>query len=483
MNEQDFHEWFALSDDIIIKTYPVTYGEITQRVTMLYCEGMVRTDMIDGVVLPKLQVFVDSDFYRNEDALDVSSMLQFVQMTGNTMIHDMKLAVYAGQLILFFANTQTIYALDIASPPNRSPEESSTETSIKGPRDGFTEDVITNIALVRKRLATPSLCCEKIHLGRKSNTVVALLYLGDVINESILQEARERLQVIDVDAVISSAQLIEALSGRAFSLFPLLNYTGRPDFVADSLLRGRFAVIVEGSPMALIAPASLSFILDSPEDVHNPFYFVAFERVLRLIGLLISVLLPGLWISVSSFNLDQIPYQLVATISSSRLGLPLSGPMDFIIMLLLFELFREAGARLPKVVGQTVTVVGGLIVGDAAIRSGITSPTTLVVTSLSTISMYTLVNQSLAGTITVLRIVILLISTVFGIYGFMISLMGLVLLMSTLESFGVPYLSPISPPQFGEMIASILAKPWTKLKRRPHVLSPTDDTRQGEEPS
>ncbi|CAH1224706.1 Spore germination protein XA [Paenibacillus allorhizoplanae] len=483
MNEQDFREWFALSDDIIIKTYPVTYGEMTERVTMLYCEGMVRTDMINGLVLPKMQAFVESDFNRNEDAMDVSSMLQLVQLTGNQMISDMKLAVYAGQLILFFENTQAIYAMDIAAPPNRSPEESSTETSIKGPRDGFTEEVITNIALVRKRLATPSLCCEKIHLGRKSNTVVALLYLGDVINESIIQEARDRLQTINVDAVISSAQLNDALSGRAFSLFPLLNYTGRPDFVADSLLRGRFAVIVDGSPMALIAPASLSFILDSPEDVHNPFYFVAFERILRVLGLLISVLLPGLWISVSSFNLDQIPYQLVATISSSRLGLPLSGPMDFIVMLMLFELFREAGARLPKVVGQTVTVVGGLIVGDAAIRSGITSPTTLVVTSLSTISMYTLVNQSLAGTITVLRIVILLISTVFGIYGFMISLMGLILFMSTLESFGVPYLSPLSPPQFGEMITSLLAKPWKKLRRRPHALSPKDDTRQGGGPS
>jgi hypothetical protein len=483
VDEQDFREWFAFSDDIVLKIYPVKQNGIVQRVIMLYCEGMVRTEMIEGLVLPKLQVFIDSDYYQNENALDLSSMLQLVKFTGNQVIDDMKLAVYAGQLILFFENSQTIFSLDIASPPNRSPEESSTETSIKGPRDGFTEDVITNIALVRKRLSTPSLCCEKIHLGRRSNTVVALLYLGDIINEEILQEARDRLQSIDVDAVISSSQLDDALSDRTFSLFPLVNYTGRPDFVADSLLRGRFAVIVDGTPMVLIAPVTLSFLLNSPEDVHNPFFFVAFERLLRLIGLLISVLLPGLWISVSSFNLDQIPYQLVATISSSRLGLPLSGPMDFIIMLLLFELFREAGARLPKVVGQTVTVVGGLIVGDAAIRSGITSPTTLVVTSLSTISMYTLVNQSLAGTITVLRIVILLVSTMFGIYGFMISLMGLILLMSSLSSFGVPYLSPISPPQWGEIITAFLAKPWKKLKIRPHALSPKDDTRQGGESS
>ncbi|WNR43953.1 spore germination protein [Paenibacillus roseipurpureus] len=481
MNEHDFREWFALSEDVVLKTYPVTQGSVVERVTMLYCEGMVRTDLIDGLVLPKLQTFIESNYYRNQEGLDLSLLLQLRQLTGRQVIEDMKLSVYGGQLILFFERTQQIYTLDIASPPNRSPEESSTETSIKGPRDGFTEDAVTNIALVRKRLATPSLCCEKISLGRRSNTTVALLYLGDVLNESILQEARDRLQSVDVDAVISSVQLEEVLSGRKYALFPLLNYTGRPDFVADSLLRGRFAIIVDGSPMVLLAPANLTYILNSPEDIHNPYYYVTFERLLRLIGLLVSVLLPGLWISVSSFNLDQIPYQLVATISSSRLGLPLSGPMDFIIMLVLFELFREAGARLPKVVGQTVTVVGGLIVGDAAIRSGITSPTTLVVTSLSTISMYTLVNQSLAGSITILRIVILLFSTMFGIYGFMISLMGLVLFMSTLESFGVPYLSPLSPPQLGEIWTSLVAKPWKKLSRRPHDLSPKDDTRQGGE--
>ena len=359
-------------------------------------------------------------------------------------MEDMKLSVYAGQLILFFENTQESYSLDISAPPNRSPEESSTETSIKGPRDGFTEDVITNIALIRKRLITPSLCCEKISLGRRSNTTVALLYLEDVMNESILQEARDRLQSVDVDAVISSSQLEEVLTGRKYSLFPLLNYTGRPDFVADSLLRGRFSVIVNGSPMVLVAPANLTFLLNSPEDVHNPIYYLIFERILRLFGLLIAVFLPGLWISVSSYNLDQIPYQLVATISASRMGLPLSGPMDFIIMLMLFELFREAGARLPKAVGQTVTVVGGLIVGDAAIRSGITSPTTLFTTSISTIAMYTLVNQSLAGTVTIMRIIILLISTIFGMYGFMISLMGLVLYMTTLEIIR----SAISLPDF-----------------------------------
>ncbi|MCY9695208.1 spore germination protein [Paenibacillus alginolyticus] len=483
MNEQDFRDWFALSDDVIVKSYRLSDAHPKGRVLLMYCEGMTNMDHIENLVLPKLEGLFKNELAISASKLDVNTMLQLIEITGSNAKESMTVSLYAGSLILFFEETQLLYALDISAPPNRSPEESSTETSIKGPRDAFTESIVTNIALVRKRLLTRSLCVEKMQIGTRSNTSVALLYIGDVINPNILQEAKQRLQAINVDALISSSQLEGEMSGRKYPFFPLLDYAGRPDYIADCLLRGRFAVIVDGSPMVIIAPANLMFILKSPEDVHAPYYYVAFERILRIGGLIVSALLPGFWISLSAFNLDQIPYPLVATIATSRLGLPLSGPMDFIIMLLLFEMFREAGARLPKVVGQTVTVVGGLIVGDAAIRSGITSPTTLVVTSISTISMYTLVNQSLAGTITVLRIIILIISTIFGIYGFMVSLMGLVLYLSTLESFGVPYLSPLSPPQFRDIISSVLAKPWNKMKRRPKALHTKDDTRQGGESS
>lgn len=482
MNEHDLREWFASSDDVIIKIYTLSDVDAGQKVVMMYCDGMINKDHIEERVIPKLQHVITHKRDKDMSKFDLPTMLQMQELTGPDAINTMTINLYAGFLILFFEDQQRLFGLDLSSPPNRSPEESNTETSIKGPRDGFTESMITNIALIRKRLLTRSLCCEKMQIGKRSHTSVALMYIDDVIDSDILQDARRRLQNIDVDALISSSQLEELLTEKKYNFFPLLDYAGRPDYVADTLLRGRFAVIVDGSPMALIAPANLMFILKSPEDVHTPFYYVAFERVLRLGGLVVATLLPGFWISLSAFNLDQIPFPLVATISSSRLGLPLSGPLDFIIMLLLFELFREAGARLPKVVGQTVTVVGGLIVGDAAIRSGITSPTTLVITSISTIAMYTLVNQTLAGTITLLRILILLESTIFGIYGYMVSLIGLILYMSTLESFGVPYLSPLSPPRFKELIPAIFARPFGRMKSRPKMLSPKDSTRQNEDP-
>ncbi|MFD0695580.1 spore germination protein [Paenibacillus sp. GCM10027628] len=480
MNEQHFREWFAKSADVVLKSYRLSDTNQAPNVLLMYCEGMSKIDQIEHVVLPQLHAMFTDELNLEISRLDVNTMLQLEEITGPNLMESLTVRLYQGQLLLFFEDTQLVYALNIASPPNRSPEESSTETSIKGPRDAFTEDITTNIALVRKRLLTRSLCCEKMEVGKRSHTAVALLYMDDIMDMNMITEVRQRLLALDVDGLISSAQLEERVSGRKAPIFPLVDYAGRPDYVTDCLLRGRFVIMVDGSPMVLIAPANLMLILKSPEDVHFPFYYVAFERILRIGGLIVSMLLPGFWIALSAFNIEQLPFPLVATISSSRLGLPLSGPMDIIIMLVLFELFREAGMRLPKVVGQTVTVVGGLIVGDAAIRAGITSPTTLVVTSISTISMYTLVNQSLSGTVTVLRILILVISAIFGIFGFMLALMGVILYLSTLESFGVPYLSPLSPPQFGEMVASLLAKPWSKLKRRPHSLNPNDATRQGQ---
>jgi hypothetical protein len=202
------------------------------------------------------------------------------------------------------------------------------------------------------------------------------------------------------------------------------------------------------------------------------------ERLLRAIGVMVAVFFPGFYIAITSFNFDQIPFPLLATIASIRLGLPLSGPMDFFLMLGLFELFREAGVRLPKAVGQTVAVIGGLIVGDAAIRAGITGPTTLVAVAISTMSMFTLVNQSLAGSVTLLRIAILIVSTTFGMFGFMISVIALALYLSTLESFGVPYLTPLSPPSLRDMFNAVKYKKWKIAKRRPSFLKPLDDTRK-----
>ncbi|MNI11428.1 Spore germination protein XA [compost metagenome] len=338
LNEADLRELFAQSSEVKMHTYASQQHSQTRSVLLIYCEGMADSMRIQQFILPQLEQMLNSSPSTPKGSAGVLMDLWPILPERR---NELSTLVYSGQLILFFEEDSSLYTLDIANPPQRKPEESSTEVSIKGPRDAFTEEVSTNIALVRKRLRSPSMCTEQFIVGRRSHTKVALLYIRDIISSEIIDEVRSRIQALDIDALLSSSQLQELIGDTSYPLFPLMDDIGRPDYVADSLIRGRFAILVDGAPMALLAPSNLMEILKSPEDMHLPFHYVSLERLLRLIGLLISIYLPGFWIAVSSFNLDQIPFPLLATITSSRLGLPLSGPIDFYLIIGLFELFRE----------------------------------------------------------------------------------------------------------------------------------------------
>ncbi|TLS52336.1 spore germination protein [Paenibacillus antri] len=479
MNEETVREWFAGSGDVRISANCMGEGQESQTVVMAYCEGMVDRKLLNEIVFPRLDsVFRDIGEDRTLASL-IESRMEAQRLDGGATREAVALKVYSGELLLSFPNAELQYSVSIANTPQRKPEESSTEISIKGPRDAFTEDAVINVALVRKRLKSASMRVEKFTLGSRSNTSVFLLYIHDIAEPNALRNVRERLKTFDTDGVVGIAQLEEGLTGAPYSLFPLLDYIGRPDYAAASLLAGRFAVIADGTPMALIGPCNLTSLLISPEDAHLPFYFVSMERVLRIVGLLLALFLPGFWVSVSAFNLDQIPFPLLATITTARIGLPISGPLDLFLMLAMFEVFREAGVRLPKAVGQTVAVVGGLIIGDAAIQAGITSPTTLVVTAVSTVATFTLINQTLVGSVSVLRIGLLLMASTFGMFGLIAGSLGLLLYLASLKSFGVPYLAPIAPFHRKDLWQSLLAKPWKNRARRPTFLHPTDPKRGG----
>lgn len=472
-NEDTVRLLFGSSADITIQIH--YFGTSDQiKTVLLYCDGLVDMKQINQFVLPHFSRLLDSP--EQISTIKSNSLLQLNPIqNGEDLLHQL----FEGNMIIIFEDQQKMFSVDVADIPNRSPEESNTEVSIKGPRDGFTEELSTNIALIRKRLKTPSLYHEQFRVGRRSQTKVSLLYLYDVARPEVINEVRSRIQKIDIDGLLSNEQLEESLSDYSHSLFPLVDYIGRPDYAAASLLRGRFVILIDGSPMALIAPINLTMLLKSPEDMHLPFYYVALERLFRLIGISISILAPGLWVALTSYDVDQLPFQLLATISNSRVGLPISAPMEAFLMLGLFEIFREAGVRLPKAVGETITVVGGLIVGDAAIRAGITSPTMLFVAAVTAVATFTLVNQSLSGSVSVVRIFILICSSVLGMYGFYIGVLALITYLSRLESFGLPYLAPVSPLSWRDVLSGLSVTPRDNLKKRPEMLNTIDPTRKG----
>jgi hypothetical protein len=449
ITEQWFADLFQKCEDVKIKHYHLGDPNSAKSVILVYCEGLADTIQINEYILPRLKEMISGE----KQDLELSMELNLTEVKKTDEI---PLLVFSGQLILFIEQLNLLFSLDIANMPNRKTEESNTEISIKGPRDGFVEHLPTNIALVRKRLRTTSLCCETFLIGEKSETKIALLYVEDSIRPETINEARERIQKVNVKALMGSGPLEEILANRTYSLFPEMTYTGRPDFVVDCLVRGRFAIIADGSPMALIAPVNLTLLLKSPEDSYNNFYVVSVEMVMRMVGLWISIFLPGFWVALSSYNMEQLPFPLLATLVMSRLGLPLPGPVEAIMMLGLFELFREAGLRLPKAVGQTIAVVGGIIIGDAVIRAGLASTLMVIFSAVTAVATFTLVNQTLSGAVTIIRFLILLASALLGMFGYILATIALVLYFANMKSFGVPYLSPITPIKPKDLVAALL---------------------------
>lgn len=437
---------------------------------ILYFESLINIQYLDQYVLPKLGI-------GDENTSAKEKLVRFFQAedVSAKSLEDLASLSFQGNVIFGFDHV--LLSLNAADFPKRQPEESAIETSIRGPKDGFVEDIKTNISLIRRRLNTPSLCLEKYTIGRRSNTRVALMYIEDVIDEKVLEEVRRRLSNVKLDILTSIYELESGLRDRPYSLFPTMDYTGRPDFIVEAMNQGRFAIIVDGNPTVTFAPVSLLLQTKSPEDSYINFFYVSLERIIRMLGISVSAFLPGMWIAFSAYNIEQIPYLLVATISVSRFGLPLSAPIEMFIILFLFELFNEAGVRLPRAIGQTVAVLGGLIVGDAAIRAGLTSPTMLVVAAITYISSFTLVNQSLSSAIMILRFAVILLSTFLGLFGVIIGFILTVFYFSTLSSFGAPYLGSIAPISLREFIKSFMKGPIQYYKLRTATTSPNDPTR------
>lgn len=481
-NQANLRQRFERCDDIVFRT--VALGREADGL-LVYCEGLSDTALLNETVLQELLGNTGRSA-KPGAAGDSAHDWPMSALERRTALDEAVNDILDGKLVLFLRGRRYAYVLDLANPPRRTPEEATTEVSIRGPRDGFVEDITVNVALIRKRLRTSSLAYEQFMIGRRSPIRAGLLYIKDIANPQMIDQVRQRLQNINADAVQSGNQLERQLSGNRFLLLPIFNYTGRPDHVAAALLRGRFALVIDGTPTASIAPANLYFLLSSPEDLHNSYLTIVLGRLLRFLALAISMFLPGFYIAITTYHPDQIPLTLLATVTLARKGVPMPAPMEALMMLIAFELFREAGVRLPRAIGQTLTVVGGLIIGDAAIRAGMTSPSLLVVIATTAVATFAIVNRTLAGTVGLFRLGVLIVSSLLGVYGFFLSVFAVVAMLAFTQSFGMSYLAPVSPFNARDVLTAmrtILHIPVNSPAKRPESLKPIDPTRsEGDSP-
>lgn len=469
-NITTIQQLFQKCHDVSFHSY--TFGQSTIYIGK--CEAMINEALLYGVVLPKIEELFKQNGNVTKFQIEQLTIPDLKQITTKEDLID---AVFDGKVVIFFENYQLLYESNVSNKPNRNPEETNTEAIIKGPRDNFIESLEVNIAIIRKRMPTNSLAVEKLQVGRRTKTSVAILYLDDVADPDILVELKRHLSQIDTDIILSGDSLMEFVNKKKI-LVPATNTTGRPDFAVQSLARGRYVLFVEGSPFAVITPTNLTYLVKTGEDEDTPVLFNAFERFLRITGIFLGISLPGFWFALTTFHQNEMPLQLLATVIVSNVGIPFPRVLEMLILIVLFEMLREAGVRLPTIFGGTISVVGGLIIGDAAIRAGITSPAMLVIIATTTIASYTIVNQSMVSAVGVLRIIFILASALLGLFGFFMCCYLFILYMANLRIFGVPYLNFTADIRFKNFIKSFIRIPKYQYKSRPKMLDPQDITRK-----
>ncbi|MEI3606170.1 spore germination protein [Pseudogracilibacillus sp. SE30717A] len=476
-NAKQLKQLFERSSDVNFQKY--TFSKYS--VFFITCDSMIDKQMLQSVIVERVQKYLlntdDKPIKKTiENQLHIPS-LQKLETQEDIISH-----VYTGHVLLYFEDVNLIYSSNIESKPNRNPEETKTEVPVKGPRDNFIEDISVNIALVRKRLPTNSLCVEKFEVGKRTKTAVAVLYFDDIVNKDIINGVKDKIEKIDsnIDVLFSGDILMEFIDKRS-KLFPRHDYTGRPDFAVQSLIRGRVFILVDGVAYGLITPVNLFLLFKTPEDNEYPTVFSSFARLLRVFGIIVGTLLPAFWLALTTYHQHQLPLQLLATVVQASTGLPFPAAFEMILMLIMFELFREAGLRLPEAIGGTLSVVGGLIIGDAAIRAGITSPAMVVIIAVSVISTFTLVNQSFVSAVSIIRIVTILATALFGLFGFFVAFYFVLLYLANIRIFGTPYLNVADHIKWSIIKHTFLRQSQINYKYRPTELKTIDKTRLKED--
>ncbi|RIE03191.1 spore germination protein [Cohnella faecalis] len=367
-----------------------------------------------------------------------------------------------GYPVVLVDGASTAYSFDMIGPEQRSVEEPVAESTVRGPRDGFTESLGVNLPLIRKRLKTPDLKVAGMTVGSYSRTEVAVVYIKGIADPALAGEIKRRIEGMRIEGLLESESIEEWISDNPVSPFPQLLSTERPDVVCANLLEGRIAILIDGTPFALVAPVSLFSMLQSPEDYYQNILSSSFIRWLRYVFFVMSLLLPSAYVAITTYHQEMIPTVLLLNIAKSREEIPFPALVEALIMEITFEALREAGVRLPKQVGAAVSIVGALVIGQAATSAGIVSAPMVIVVAITGISSFMIPRYSLGIPPRILRFPIMILAGTLGLVGVMLGFILIVVHLSKLRSFGLPYLSPVTPTRFRELKDVFLRSPiWT----------------------
>lgn len=451
------------------------------RKKLLYCffESVSSDDKISDFLMRSLSN--DIKFGKKTFFEDLFQNLQnTITNSKLTVMEDFSQVYYylsSGFTCIFVDGYEKFIVVETKSKLDRGVSEASSEAIIRGPKDSFTENHMTNLGLIRKRIKDPNLWMDEVKIGRRTQTKVAIGYIQDIVPKEKIELIRQKLEKIDIDGILDSGYIMDFLSPKQHSSFPKIISTERPDLVCGALLDGKICILVENSPFALVMPGMLVDFLHSPEDNYQKPSNVIFTRWLRVTAFLITLLTPAIYIAITNFNQEMIPDRLLISLAVQREGVPFPTAFEILMLGITFEMLRESDIRIPKVTGTAISVVGALVLGDAAVNAGIVSPIVVIIIAITSICGLLFTDVDFINAIRSWRVFFILCASIMGIVGIVAGGIIFVAKLASLESLGTPYLTPISPLNLKSHEDNVIRTPRNKLNKRPEYLAPKNQTR------
>ncbi|HEY8421352.1 MAG TPA: spore germination protein [Thermoclostridium sp.] len=477
-NKQNIEKLFSNCDDFVKRDFMIMRN---RKACIFYFDSMVSSDNISRFILDQLmELDIDLGFFKNAEKIK-NKFLPVHDVKTAKESGELLKAVYDGDCIVLIDGIDEALIVNTRLSKGRSVGDPLIEVSAIGPQEGFVEDLHLNFALLRKRIKTSKYKIQFITKGRVSKNLIAIMYIEGIANDNFVKEIKSRIERIDTDGFIDSGHLRRFIVDNKLTPFPQEIVTERPDRCVNHLLEGRIVVMVDGSPFALIYPSVFIDLIKTADEAYMNYYMAVFLQFLRFVAFLISTFGSALYIALTVFNPGMIPTELLITIASSRAGVPFPAFLEALIMEFTFEIIREANIRIPKPIGPSISIVGGLVIGQSVVQAGIVSQAMIIVVALTAISAFAVPGYTTNPALRLIRFPFMIAASFLGMYGIISLLVVFIIHMASIRSVGVPYLSPIAPINFKDIQNLLLQGPPKDQIYRPsflEVLNPVHTSRK-----
>lgn len=462
-------------------------GNTGIRAAIIFIDGLSDKDLIDQSIMKTLMIDFSMVYNHEQSIMKGIALKDFIKNQVLTIsvikevdtLNDLVSKVLTGSTALLVEEVSTVLILGTAKGKSRSIEEPVSEALVRGPRVGFTETLSDNTALLRQHGDNRNLSMINFQVGERAKKDLVIVYIREIADSDLVEEVKERIKKINIDDVPESGYVEQLIEDNYLSPFPQVQNTERPDRVISALMEGRVGILLDGTPFALIVPVSFSMMLQSPEDYYERWIPGTFIRILRYLAATLALFTPALYIAFISFHPGLIPTKLALSIIGTRVNVPFPALIEALFMEISIEILREAGLRLPKPIGPAMGIVGGLIIGEAAVQAGIVSPILVIIVALTAISSFSIPQYSTGITLRILRFAAMLCAAILGLYGVILFFLLMTSHLAKLKSFGVSYLSPAVPYRLSEWKDLMVRMPLMMMKRRPKMMHTKNPIRKG----